>query len=560
MSALTREQLEGRLVALHRASLELVREISLKNLLKRIAEIACEQVDARYAAVGVLGPDGALTEFITVGISAEEIRKMEHPPVGRGLIGALMESREAIRIPSIGADPRSVGFPEHHPPMHTFLGVPIRQGELALGQIYLTNKNDGSEFSEQDQQIIEMLASYAAAAISNARLYAELLQRDTTLIRRNENLALLNELAVTLSAEADADEIIERALTQVMEYLHLDVGELFLRQEESKTLKLALHRGKTAESLWVSDHFVIGEGIIGKAAQSGQPRLILLPAPYILDLAQFTHPECFRQLAVFPLSGRRGVIGVMCVATCQPHPLTEMEMQFLLAISTWIGTAVENIRLNLQGKRLAVLEERDRIGMDLHDGIIQSIYAVGLTLEHARLLLKEDPNQAHQRIEQAVSDLNSTIRDIRAYILDLRPRHLNDENLMDGISRLVAEFRANTLVDVNLSGPADGLEKLGDAQTIALFHICQEALANIAKHARAKHVEVAVWTTAERVLMEVRDDGKGFDFEKVKLTLGHGVSNMQTRVRNVGGDIDIITAPDEGTSVLVWVPFEEGLA
>ena len=557
MSTLTREQLEGRLLALHSASLELVREISLKTLLKRIAEIACEQVDACYAAVGVLGPDGALTEFITVGISPAEVKRIPHPPVGRGLIGALMASKSAIRIPDIAADPRSVGFPEGHPAMDRFLGVPIRQGDQALGQIYLTNKRDGTEFTEQDQQIIEMLATYAAAAIANAHLYAELLQRDHTLIRRNENLALLNELAGTLASEADADEILQRALTQVMDYLHIEVGELFLRQEESKTLKLTLHRGDIANQLWVSDHFVIGEGIIGKVAQSGQPRLILLPAPDVLDLAQFAHPECFRQVAVFPLNGRRGVIGVMCVATCQPQPLSELEMQFLLAISSWMGTAVENIRLNLQGKRLAVLEERERIGMDLHDGVIQSIYAVGLTLEHARILLKEEPVQAHTRIEQAITDLNSTIRDIRAYILDLRPRHLHDENLMQGIQRLVAEFRANTLLDVNLSGPADGLEKLGDAQTIALFHICQEALANIAKHAHAKHVEVAVWTTTERALMEVRDDGRGFDFDKVKLTLGHGVSNMQTRARNVGGDVDITTAPDEGTSVLVWVPFDE---
>jgi two-component system, NarL family, sensor histidine kinase DevS len=230
-------------------------------------------------------------------------------------------------------------------------------------------------------------------------------------------------------------------------------------------------------------------------------------------------------------------------------------MQFLTAISSWIATGVENVRLNLQQRRLAVLEERERIGMDLHDGVIQSIYAVGLTLEHARLLMNDDTNQAQHRIEQAIADLNSTIRDIRAYILDLRPRQLHNENLMQGVLRLVSEFRANTLVDVNIQGPADNMAGLPDAQTIALFHICQEALANIAKHARAKQVNITAWNTAGRALLEVQDDGRGFDLEKVRLTLGHGLSNMQTRALNVGGDVDLTSEPGNGTTVLAWVPF-----
>jgi two-component system, NarL family, sensor histidine kinase DevS len=230
-------------------------------------------------------------------------------------------------------------------------------------------------------------------------------------------------------------------------------------------------------------------------------------------------------------------------------------MQFLTAISSWIATGVENVRLNLQQRRLAVLEERERIGMDLHDGVIQSIYAVGLTLEHARLLMNDDANQAQHRIEQAITDLNSTIRDIRAYILDLRPRQLHNENLMQGVIRLVSEFRANTLVDVNIQGPADNMAGLPDAQTIALFHICQEALANIAKHARAKQVNITAWNTAGRALLEVQDDGRGFDLEKVRLTLGHGLSNMQTRALNVGGDVDLTSEPGNGTTVLAWVPF-----
>ena len=232
-------------------------------------------------------------------------------------------------------------------------------------------------------------------------------------------------------------------------------------------------------------------------------------------------------------------------------------MQFVQAIGSWMATAVENVRLNEQGKRLAVLEERDRIGMDLHDGIIQSIYAVGLTLEHARLLINENPQQSTGRIEQAIKDLNHTIRDIRAYILDLRPRQLKNENLIQGIQRLVAEFKANTLVDVYLKASEEEFQDLPDEQAVALFHICQEALANIAKHAKAHRVDVVLWKTASRALLEVKDDGRGFAIEKIKKSIGHGLSNMETRATNAGGDVDITTEVDQGTSVLAWVPTPE---
>jgi signal transduction histidine kinase len=263
------------------------------------------------------------------------------------------------------------------------------------------------------------------------------------------------------------------------------------------------------------------------------------------------------QIACFPLTSRSEVLGVLSIAFSEEKPLDPMDQQLLSSIASWVGTTIENVRLNIQGRRLAVLEERERIGMDLHDGIIQSIYAVGLTLEHARLLLSDEPNQTRKRIDQSIEDLNSTIRDLRAFIMDMRPRQLYEENLMDGLQRLVNEFRANALVEAKLSGPTDGLEDLPDAHAIALFHICQEALANIAKHAQADKVEVMVCTTNDRVLMEVHDNGRGFDPQKTQFTLGHGISNMQTRARNVGGDLEITTEPGEGTTILAWMPYSQ---
>ncbi len=554
-TTLTREQLEERLADLHRASLDLIRDTSLESLLERIATIARKEAGAQYAAVGVLDEQGALEKFIPIGMTDAEIKKMAHLPVGKGLIGVLMRGEGPLRIANIADDPLSFGFPQHHPPMTSFLGVPIGVAGRQLGQIYLTNKIGADEFSQEDQQVIETLAAYAAIAISNVRLYQELTRRDQILTQRSENLALLNDLASTLASSSDVDQILDKALTQMMEYLHLELGEIFLREEESKVLKLVLHRSDVLGSLWVHKEFHIGEGMVGQVAKAGQPKLFDVSSTVGDGLDPAVKQSCFNQIACFPLPGRSGVIGVLVIANCHPGPLNEQEIQLLSSIGSWVGMAVENVRLSLQQRRLAILEERERIGMDLHDGIIQSIYAVGLTLDHARLLMAEDPEAARQRILQATTDLNSTIRDIRTYILDLRPRQLYNESLMQGVQRLVSEFRANTLVDVNLQGPADNLAGLADAQAIALFHICQEALANIAKHGRARHVEVSLWKTADRVLLEVSDDGRGFDASQIKLTLGHGLANMQTRVHNVGGEVEISSEPGKGAAVLAWVPF-----
>lgn len=376
---LTREQLQERLIALHAASLELVKDVSLDHLLERIAAVACEQANARYAALGVLDEDGRLVKFISVGMTDQEIKRMPHPPVGKGLIGELMNTETPLRVPVIQEHPKSVGFPAHHPAMVSFLGVPIRAANHQLGQLYLTEKISGAEFTADDEKIIQMLAAYAAAAIQNARLH--------------EN----------------------------------------------------------------------------------------------------TH-------------------------------------------------------------RLAVLEERERIGMDLHDGIIQSIYGVGLALEGALHSIEEDPNDAKKRIEHSIAALNQAIRDLRAYILDLRPRQMGNEGLISGLKRLVTEFRANSLTEAILTGSEKDVIDLPPAQLLALFHICQEALANAAKHAKAKKVEISLWATDDRVLMEIHDNGKGFDMSTQATSIGHGLANMQTRAQSAGGDVDVSSAPGEGTTILAWVP------
>ncbi len=550
---LTREQLQERLFALHRASLELVKDVSLETLLERIAATACEQSNARYAAVGVLDDAGNLKQFVTVGISDQEVKRMAHPPLGHGLLGALMNTVAPIRVPSIKDHPSSVGFPAHHPHMASFLGVPIRTGDTQLGQIYLTEKKDAVEFDENDEMIIQMLAAYAAAAITNARLYEKMKERDLALTRRNVDMELLNGIAPTLTSSLELDEILNKTLGLVMNYMKVEAGEIFLLEEDKTTLRMVLHRGQAAEAFWTSNIFKIGEGYPGIVAQTRKPMVGIHLANDMKFLRDAVVKAGFQQTACIPLLSGENLMGVMSVVTRATDPFDERSVQLLTAVGTWAGLAIENARLHANARRLAVLEERDRIGMDLHDGIIQSIYGVGLVLEGAQLTLSEDPEIAKERIHHAIDGLNQSIRDIRAYILDLRPRQLGNEGLVNGIKRLITEYRAHTLSEVNFTAP-DELKDLPHTQSLALFHICQEALANVAKHAKAKKVEVSVWTTDERALLEIRDDGKGFDLDKMQTSIGHGLANMQTRAHAVGGDIDISSTQEDGTTILVWVP------
>jgi signal transduction histidine kinase len=551
---LTRQQLEERLIALHQASLQLVEDISLETLLERVATVACEQAQARYAALGVQGEDGKLKQFISVGMTQSEIHRIPHPPSGRGLLGALMDAETPIRIPDIQADSRSVGFPHNHPAMRTFLGVPIRLGEDQLGQIYLTEKIDHTEFTADDERIIQMLAAYAAVAIHNARLYDELKLRDQALTRRNQDLALLNNIAEVLTASLKLDEILHKTLSHVMDYMEVESGEIFLLEEDKQTLRLVLHRGQAAEVFWTRNRFQAGEGIIGLVAKTGEAVVSHDLAHDMRYLRDAVVDAGFKQMACFPLASSGNLVGVLSAVTRSSVPLNEHDIQVITAIGSWAGLAIENARLHSDARRLAVLEERDRIGMDLHDGIIQSIYGVGLVLEHARLLATEDPSQSAERIQQAITSLNHTIRDIRSYILDLRPRQFGDENLMDGLKRLITEFRVNTLAEANLNGSHDELKDVPQAQALALFHICQEALANAAKHAHAKKVDINVWTSPQHIMMEIRDNGYGFETEKMSMTLGHGLSNMHTRAHHVGGDVEISSVIGEGTTILAWVP------
>ncbi len=233
---------------------------------------------------------------------------------------------------------------------------------------------------------------------------------------------------------------------------------------------------------------------------------------------------------------------------------SERDEWLIQSLAAHAAVAIENAHLYERIRQMAVLEERERIGMDLHDGVIQSIYAVGLSLELSRLVLDEDIEEARNHITAALEGLNNTIRDIRSYIMDLQPGRIQDEPLASALDRLVREFRANTLVQVNLDVASDIDEGVTDNSRLALFHITQEALANVAKHAHASAVTVKLGRLHDRVLLTVEDNGAGFDSDKIGGIPGHGLSNMAVRTRSLGGELTVTSAPGEGTRVRAVIP------
>ncbi|MEE4194044.1 MAG: GAF domain-containing sensor histidine kinase [Anaerolineae bacterium] len=553
--------LEQRLAALHQVSMQLMEEQDFRHLLHQIADFAIHQIGASYVIVGVHQPGEAIPECVTQRQAF--CREFIEPPSAYCV--ELHELVHKHREPTRFTDVRTTDSPrirEFFDLPTPFLGLPLYRGEYYLGGIYLLGREGGGLFNKDDEMVLEILATYASIAISNTRLTGQLSRHNLLLQQRNESLSLLTNLASTMSDIQDLQETLHQLVEQLMSYLNIDVAEVYLRQEEGWLLKQLFHIGGDPNvSLWGSRFIRYGDGPVGLAARTKQVQHDLLPGCGYCHNAEHNGTEqCQFKITSLPLAGQNDVFGVLCVGTCEYEPLDKKEESFLMAITTWLGVMLENQRLIESRQRLAVLEERERIGMDLHDGVIQSIYAVGLALEHIRLIMNDNPRKGREVLDQAIHDLNSTIRDIRLYILDLRPRKLHDEDLSSGILRLVNEFRVNALINVNFAGPKEGVPELTQPQATAMFHICQEALANVAKHAQATQVGVNVWKSPERILMEIHDDGRGFKVNDARFTLGHGLSNMQTRANNAGGEVEITSARGQGTTILAWVPIPtEGL-
>ena len=384
--ALMANESQRQTAGLVEAGLALASELDLDALLQRIADLARDVVGARYGAVGVVGEDGLLLRFVYSGIDQQTADDIGDLPHGRGLLGVLIEGGRPMRMPEISDHPESYGFPPNHPPMHSFLGVPIIIRERVFGRLYLTEKQGASAFTKDDERIAMTLAAQAGVAIQNANL----------------------------------------------------LDEIKARSEE-----------------------------------------------------------------------------------------------------------------------LAVLEERDRISKELHDGVIQSIYSVGLSLQGAMSLLARDPDGTGQRIDEAITTLDDVIRDVRSYIFALQPKSVEERGLKKAIHELVRDLEVNALVESTIEMSDEAISMVPETFKGAFIQIVREILSNVARHAKAHEIAVAVTIReGHTVVLTIEDDGVGYDPETVKR--GNGLTNIEERAAGIGGRFAISPRHPKGMVHALSLPAAEG--
>ncbi|NYF57811.1 signal transduction histidine kinase [Micromonospora purpureochromogenes] len=529
-----------RLRALLDAVVGIGSDLDLRSTLQRIVQSACELVGARYGALGVIGPDRMLHDFIIHGISDELHAKIGDLPHGRGVLGLLIDEPRPVRMPDITQHPKSYGFPPHHPPMHSFLGVPVRIRDQVFGNLYLAEKQGAAEFTEDDEEIVVALAAAAGVAIENARLYELAHRRERWLAATAEiTSVLLGEVrrtdALALVARR-AREVAEAELALVLLYDE-DAGQFTVEVVDSadgadrQLVGAVLPAAETSFAGPVTEH---RHGLVDNLAQAAP-----WPAPVVAGPA-----------VVSPLATADTLHGVLVIAHRPDSARTvDDDVRLLSSFAGQAALAMERARGQEERELLVVLEDRERIARDLHDVVIQRLFATGLQLQSAAPM-NARPEVA-KRINAAVDDLDATIRDIRRTIFELRtPMSAALRTEIRETIDLATEslgFRPA----VELDGPIDSA--VPESVRPDLTAVLREALSNAVRHAEASRVAVAIRVDAGRVALTVTDDGVGCDPAAAR----GGLVNLRERAERHGGEFQVRPARPHGTELFWCVPLRD---
>ena len=533
---------------LHEAIRTLTSNLSLEMVLQQVSDLSRELVTATYSALGILGKDGSLVQFITSGISQSGRDHIGDSPEGKGVLGVVLKEGQSLRLHDLSQHPESGGFPAHHPLMKSFLGVPITFKGKVLGNLYLTDKIGADEFSAADENIVTLFAAQAAVAIENARLFE-------TETRRSSQLDVLNLMGRELTRIFDLDRLLEKVAELLREGFQYQNVQILWVDRENNTLQVRALAGLVEGKIPLGDRRPLDRGIAAWVARTGQTALCndVREDPRYHAVAGF---ETAAELAV-PVMVKDETVAVINVDGAQPYIFDDSDVKTLETLAGQLAVAMENINLLLQqqdqSQRLAVADERDRIGRDLHDGVIQSMYAVGLTLEDIAGQAPKEPESVQPRLEGVVNDLNQVIGDIRRYIMDLRPTELQGRRLEEALASLVGylEDRAGVSVTVNLDlDPA----LLPERYFVNIWHILQESFSNIEKYAHAKKVSVSLAICDGDICLTITDDGDGFDLETAELGRGYGLPNIKDRAERLGGVLYLASSPGAGTNLDIKVP------
>ena len=536
----------NRLRALVETGIAINSELSLDGVLERIVEAAARVTAARYAALGVIDPAGSgLERFVTYGIEPEVQTQIGDPPHGRGILGVLIHDARPLRLHDLTGDPRSVGFPPGHPPMHSFLGVPIVLRGVAYGNLYLTEK-EGGDFTDEDEELLTLLAAQAAVAVENARLYE-------SATAWSQQLESLNEVGAALVGELELDPLLDLIATRLRELIGARLVAIALPAGDG--LRIAAVDGGGADEM-----FAVGvltdESKTKRVLERGRSERVdsLLEDPEV-------NQEIARRLGAttglyVPLRARDRPIGVLVahnkLGRDQRFTSGDLRLaeQFALRASIAVDLSQRVARDALRRVVAGQEVERRRLARELHDETGQALTSILLGLRAV------DEAGDPEHVKAAVSDLRelvvATLQDVRRLAVQLRPKALDDFGLVPALERLVQTFSESSGISVELEAQL-GEDRLPTEVETTIYRIVQEALTNVVKHAEGTRVSILLVRRDGTGTVVIEDDGRGFVPEALRAD-SIGLEGMRERVALLDGRLTIETAPGAGTTLRVEVP------
>jgi len=547
---------ERRLDRLLEAGRTLVSELDLDAVLNRLLEAARDLTGARYAALGILdGRRAGLERFLYLGIDERTRRVIGNLPRGRGVLGLLIEDPAPLRLSRVGDHPRSFGFPHGHPPMDTFLGVPIMIRGEAFGNIYLTEKDDG-EFDESDEQAAVILAEWASIAIENARLYTTARERRGELERAVRGLEATTEIARAIGGETDLDRVLETVAKRGRALV--EARAVIVLLEDRGDLEVVITAGDLERD-------VVGERVAmdspwGRVCRDGLPeRIAAAGARIAFDPAELGSRA--ESALLVPLTFRGQGLGlIVAFDRLRDGPEFDAEDERLLiafaasaatAVATAQTVAEDRVRFSIDASE----RERSTWARELHDETLQGLGALRVTLSAA---LKGGGERLENAVEVAIDQLADEIANLRSLITELRPVALDELGLEAALASLVEHSAATSGLeieaDIDLRYGAERTKRLDPEIESSVYRILQETLTNISKHSRAERVDLEITEDAERLRLRIRDDGVGFDPSRP--SEGFGLRGMRERALLVDGTIGVRSSPGSGTEITVEIPTE----
>lgn len=522
---------QGRLRHLLQANRIVVEELEIEQVLRRIAEAAVSLVDAQYGALGVIAADGHLEQFIHVGMPPELATEIGHLPGGLGLLGAVIEERASIRLEHLGQDPRSAGFPAHHPEMDSFLGVPIRVRKEVYGNLYLTNRVGGS-FSKEDEELVTALAATAGIAIDNARLF------DDSRRRQRWSVALAEVTSALLSG--NSDDVLGVVADRVASVIDADLVCVVVPLADDELL-IDTARGAGSAEL-VNRHYPAEGSLVGAALESGQ---VAAREEQAAGFSFAGQPALGPTVAI-PLVAFGRPVGALTLSRSEGGMrFTETDLEMAADFAVQASVAIELARGRADRQRLELVEDRNRIARDLHDHVIQRLFGSGLSLQ---ALASTAPDAIRDGIAEQVDAIDAAISEIRTAVFTLTSRSTAAPALRHRVLDVVSEAASGLATSPRLTfgGPVDLLIHGELADDVVA--VVREGLANVARHAEAKTADVSIVVDELGVTVTIDDDGRGIPFGSRRSS---GTGNLQERAARRGGGL-LLSARDGGGTRLAW--------